>query len=606
MKNKILKFGMAFLCVCFISAAQEGFSAYAYSEENGGEADHYTSDEDWTPAGLELDVIKESKLDDEHSIVYLIMPDGFLDTDEDKEKFGKEAEKLMDYVLHINPYSEFSDITKVYTLYTPSAESGAGRDMSYSEYKNILENGGDKMEKDTFFRSSFNQLSNLGNYERLLEPTMAGVQRCDDIAKAYGIDYDQIVIICNSNRYGGSGLSETFPSYKATSSNASEPIVLNPINLAVTSVHASAKEIVAHEIGHALGNLADEYWPGEVFAFELANMTKNHNPETIKWKKFLDYKENTRISIHSYTAVGYGDPAADRWYKPTEGICKMQLLSTRTVDHEFCEVCREGLRDSMSKYAQASTIHWQDYGKNSRPTNAQKNEADYSGYKTSYQYTGKPPKEIEESFVVRHKGQIVENPKIRFTYYNEKGKELGRAPFMPGKYKVRAEFVPTISGMNEASMIRAYTIEGEANLSRDSSGDSSSSSSGSSYTNAKAGALGWKRDEKGWKYGKSGGGFYTKEWLGLGASENMRWYYFGEDAYMMKGWLNIDGSWYYLSPLQDASEGMMLTGWQLINGKWYYLNPISDGSKGRMFSNRRTPDGYFVRENGEWDGAFAK
>lgn len=50
----------------------------------------------------------------------------------------------------------------------------------------------------------------------------------------------------------------------------------------------------------------------------------------------------------------------------------------------------------------------------------------------------------------------------------------------------------------------------------------------------------------------------------------------------------------------DENQGM-LTGWQFINGKWYYLNPNQDGSAGIMYSKRRTPDGWYVKEDGSWD-----
>ena len=35
-----------------------------------------------------------------------------------------------------------------------------------------------------------------------------------------------------------------------------------------------------------------------------------------------------------------------------------------------------------------------------------------------------------------------------------------------------------------------------------------------------------------------------------------------------------------------------------INEKWYYFNPIPDGTKGILYANRRTPDGWFVTEDG--------
>ena len=45
----------------------------------------------------------------------------------------------------------------------------------------------------------------------------------------------------------------------------------------------------------------------------------------------------------------------------------------------------------------------------------------------------------------------------------------------------------------------------------------------------------------------------------------------------------------------------MKTGWQAVGGKWYYLDPTGAMKKGRMYTSSRTPDGYYVKEDGSWD-----
>ena len=79
---------------------------------------------------------------------------------------------------------------------------------------------------------------------------------------------------------------------------------------------------------------------------------------------------------------------------------------------------------------------------------------------------------------------------------------------------------------------------------------------------------------------------------------NGRWYAFNADAAVQNGWLydtNLS-SWFYA----DANQGMR-TEWQFIDGKWYYFHMVSDGTKGRMYRSSRTPDGYYVKEDGSWD-----
>lgn len=80
---------------------------------------------------------------------------------------------------------------------------------------------------------------------------------------------------------------------------------------------------------------------------------------------------------------------------------------------------------------------------------------------------------------------------------------------------------------------------------------------------------------------------------------NGNWWTFDENGYIKTGWLRDEdyGGWFYLDP-----ERGMQTGWVLIDGKWYYFHPTSDGRKGILYVGRLTPDGYYVDENGVWDG----
>lgn len=94
-------------------------------------------------------------------------------------------------------------------------------------------------------------------------------------------------------------------------------------------------------------------------------------------------------------------------------------------------------------------------------------------------------------------------------------------------------------------------------------------------------------------------------------SSSGEWFYFDGDAggKSVEGWIcddsNSNGNdsdpdncqydtWYYLE------DGKYKTGWNLLldssGENWYYF----DESTGAMLSNCRTPDGYYVDENGRW------
>lgn len=109
----------------------------------------------------------------------------------------------------------------------------------------------------------------------------------------------------------------------------------------------------------------------------------------------------------------------------------------------------------------------------------------------------------------------------------------------------------------------------------------------------------WMKDAKGWWLRYSDGTWPmgradAYHWERI----NGRWWAFGADGYISSGWIydTIYQGWFYM----DENQGM-LTGWQFINGKWYYLNPNSDGTAGIMYTKRRTPDGWYVKEDGSWD-----
>ena len=124
---------------------------------------------------------------------------------------------------------------------------------------------------------------------------------------------------------------------------------------------------------------------------------------------------------------------------------------------------------------------------------------------------------------------------------------------------------------------------------------------GAANSTANDGYSHWMQDAYGW-WLRFADNSYLKGRSGISYAwehVNGSWWAFDENGYTKTGWLRDEtfGGWFYIDPKRG-----MQTGWVLIDGIWYYFHPVSDGRKGIMYAGQKTPDGYYVDENGAWDG----
>ena len=117
----------------------------------------------------------------------------------------------------------------------------------------------------------------------------------------------------------------------------------------------------------------------------------------------------------------------------------------------------------------------------------------------------------------------------------------------------------------------------------------------------------WMQDEKGWWYKRADGSYPKNSWGYEAYNGKSYWYYFLDSGYMATGWVDVNGSKYYLFPNSDGWKGRMLTGWQWIDGNCYYLDPQGQ-NEGALYRNTTTPDGFTVDSEGRWvvNGAVQK
>lgn len=223
-------------------------------------------------------------IDDRINLVFL--SDGY--TEDELDKFIEDVHWMEDALLGKPPYKEYRSYFNSFAIKVPSDTSGAADDPS-----NLIDN---------YFGSSFN----TSGIWRLVVPHRSS--RAQAVLRDNFPQYDQVIMVVNESRYGGSG------GWMATS-----------------TTHANGPEICIHEIGHSFAKLADEYWAGPQYAREKINMTQETDREKVKWKNWLDYR-STGIYSHSE------EPS---WKRPHQN-CEMRYLN-----RQFCPVCQEAITDKI-------------------------------------------------------------------------------------------------------------------------------------------------------------------------------------------------------------------------------------------------------------------
>lgn len=231
----------------------------------------------------------------------VILGDGY--TEEEMAKFDRDANQFMAFFMTYDPYKAYKDYFNFFSIKTPSKQSGATNPGTAPDRypDQPIET------KDTFYGATFG----TSNIHRLV--TIRNYQAFSNVMATNFPSYDLTILIVNTRWYGGSGGG----------------------NMAVFTTNSQANLIGVHEIGHAFTGLSDEYFAGAGYGRESANMTRNNNPATIKWKNWLN---QFNVGIHSHT----GGEGASSWYKPTTRNCMMEVNGK-----PLCAVCQEATANQI-------------------------------------------------------------------------------------------------------------------------------------------------------------------------------------------------------------------------------------------------------------------
>ncbi len=240
-------------------------------------------------------------------------------TRDQMDKFLKDANRIGDYFLSQEPYSEYKDRINFYAIESSSEESG-------------VDIPGRRIYVNTDLNSSFYTF----DMDRYL--TTSNTKEVYDIAA--NVPYDAIFILVNSKIYGGGGFYNHFGE---------------------STVDNFLSDIVAiHEFGHSFAGLADEYYTSEVTYSDFyntrvepwePNITTNIDFAS-KWENMVrkgtpiptSREEKYQNDVGMFEGGGY---VAKGVYSP--------MMDCRMKSNEaagFCPVCQQAIIRMIKFYSE--------------------------------------------------------------------------------------------------------------------------------------------------------------------------------------------------------------------------------------------------------------
>lgn len=239
----------------------------------------------------------------EEKIDVAIVAEGY--ASDEMDLFYSDAQAAMEAILAHEPFGEYADRFNFVAVALESADSGVSVP-------------GKGEWKDTALKSHFNTFY----MDRYL--TTLRLKNMHD--KLCGIPYEHIVILANTDTYGGGGI---YNSYTLT-----------------TAHHPSFRPVVVHEFGHSFAGLADEYYYDDQFVEYYypdcepweQNITTLFDFES-KWKDMLDEGKAELLEGAGYQSKGV--------YRGSED-CRMHTNKAEG----FCPVCRRAISRIIEFYTQ--------------------------------------------------------------------------------------------------------------------------------------------------------------------------------------------------------------------------------------------------------------
>ena len=261
--------------------------------------------------------------DSKDCIDVAVVAEGY--TAQEKELFYEDARKAVEAILAHKPFGDYKDRFNFVAVALESEDSGVSVP-------------GEGEWKKTALSSHFNTFY----MDRYL--TTLRLKNMHD--KLCGVPYEHIVILANTDTYGGGGI---FNSYTLT-----------------TAHHRAFEPVVVHEFGHSFAGLADEYYYDDQFVeyyypdcepweqnittmFDFASKWNDMLPRTIAIPTDVPQTEiwnedgnGIPLLVGLYEGAGYQSKGVYRPYPD----CRMKTNSPKA----FCPVCQRAISRIIEFY----------------------------------------------------------------------------------------------------------------------------------------------------------------------------------------------------------------------------------------------------------------
>ena len=230
-----------------------------------------------------------------------ILAEGY--TAEESDIFYRDAQTAVDALFAHEPFASMKDRFNVVAVAAPSQDSGVSVPRENKWCRTAVNS-----HFDTFYSDRYLTTLHLFQMHDALS----------------GIPYEHIIILANTDTYGGGGI---YNSYTLT-----------------TAHHAAFEPVVVHEFGHSFGGLTDEYAYDdqyvEYYYPDIEPWEQNITTKadfTKKWKDLYDRGVVGLVEGGGYQTKGVWRPCED---------CRMRTNAAPA----FCPVCQRALRQIIDFY----------------------------------------------------------------------------------------------------------------------------------------------------------------------------------------------------------------------------------------------------------------